>query len=192
VDVLNEQKESTPKAVWNKSMQHASGCSETPDISTPAKTTVKTVFKHIPVIVNTEVITNNCDNIKSTSIPELSRIAKTNNYNRKIRGPNEANKHKIMVIGDSHCRGSVRNVSDYLGGKFVVTGMTKPGAGALNILTLTNLKYRHLTRKDVIIVQGRSNDVYSNNTKLALTQIVHFCEDLSYVNIIILSLTDMT
>jgi hypothetical protein len=41
VDVLNEQKEFSPKAVWNKSMQHASSCSDNPDISTPAKTTVK-------------------------------------------------------------------------------------------------------------------------------------------------------
>jgi uncharacterized membrane protein YcaP (DUF421 family) len=105
-------------------MQHASSCSETPDISTPAKTTVKTVFKHIPVIVNTEVITNNCDNIKSTSKPELSRIAKTNNYNRKIRGPNEANRHKIMVTGDRRLSTRTKKLpvnrsSDFLWGKEV-------------------------------------------------------------------------
>jgi hypothetical protein len=35
------------------------------EILPPAKTTVKPIFKHIPVIVNTEVITNNCYNIKS-------------------------------------------------------------------------------------------------------------------------------
>jgi hypothetical protein len=163
------------------------------DILPPAKTTVKTIFKHIPVIVNTKVITNNCDNIKSPLKTEPSIIAKTNIHNRQFRRPTEANKHKIMVIGNSHSRGSVRIIGDYLGGQYVVTGMIKPGAEALDIFTPTNSRYRHLTRKDVIIVQGGSNDIYRNNAKLALTQIVNFCEELSYVNIIILDiLTDMT
>jgi hypothetical protein len=66
------------------------------DILPPAKTVVKTIFKHIPVIVSTEVITNNCDNIKSPLKIEPSKIAKTNIHNRRLRGQNEANKHKIM------------------------------------------------------------------------------------------------
>jgi hypothetical protein len=47
------------------------------------------------------VIVINGGNIKSLSTTEPSRIA------------NEANKHKIMVTGDSHLRGLVRNVNDY-------------------------------------------------------------------------------
>jgi hypothetical protein len=52
-----------------------------------------------------------------------------------------------MVTGDSHLRGLVRNVNDYWGRKYVVTGMIKPGAGALDIFTQTESMYRHLTRK---------------------------------------------
>lgn len=73
----------------------------------------------------------------------------------------------------------------------MVTGMIKPGAGALDIFTPTILRYRQLTRKDVIIVQGGSNDVYRNNAKLALTETVNFCEQLSYVKIIILDITQI-
>jgi hypothetical protein len=47
----------------------------------------------------------------------------------------------------------LRNVSDYLGRKYVVTGMIKLGAGALDIFNPTKSVYRHLTRKDVIMVQ---------------------------------------
>jgi hypothetical protein len=72
---------------------------ESIDILSPAKTAVKSIFKHIPVIVNSEVVTNNCDNIKSPLKIEPSKIAKTNIHNRRLRGPNEANKHKVMVIG---------------------------------------------------------------------------------------------
>jgi hypothetical protein len=89
-----------------------------------------------------------------------------------------------MVISDSHCKGTATNISDYLGDKFDVIGMTKPGAGALDIFAPINLNYRHLTKKDVIVVQGGSNEVYRNNSKSAISQFVKFCEDLNSVNII--------
>jgi hypothetical protein len=50
------------------------------------------------VVVNTAVIANNGGNIKSLLKIEPSWIAKTNIHNRQFGGPNEANKHKIMVI----------------------------------------------------------------------------------------------
>jgi hypothetical protein len=72
------------------------------DIPSSARTIDKTIFKHIPVIVNITVIANNGGNIKSLSTAEPSTLAKTNIHNRMFVGPNEANKYKIMVIGDSH------------------------------------------------------------------------------------------
>jgi hypothetical protein len=35
---------------------------------------------------------------------KLSSTVKTKNINRTMRGLNEAERHKIMLIGDSHCR----------------------------------------------------------------------------------------
>jgi predicted protein tyrosine phosphatase len=80
-----------------------------------------------------------------------------------------------------------RNTSDYLGDKFEVTGMIKPGAEIKDIFASVTLNYRHLTKNDIIVVKGRANDVY-RNTRLALTQFVKFCEDLNNVNIIILDI----
>jgi hypothetical protein len=76
-----------------------------------------------------------------------------------------------MVIGDSHCRGTARNRGGYLRGKFEVIGMTKLGAGAVDIFTPTNLNFRHLTKMALIEVQGESNDMYRNNSKSALTHL---------------------
>jgi hypothetical protein len=67
--------------------------------------------------------------------------------------------------------------------------MIKPGEGALDIFTPTKSMYKHLTRKDIIIVHGGSIDVYRNNTKLALIQIMSFCEELNCVNMIFLTET---
>jgi predicted protein tyrosine phosphatase len=85
-----------------------------------------------------------------------------------------------MIICDSHCRGVARIKSDYSGGKFEAMGTIKPGAGIENILATMNLNYRHLIKKDVIVVQGGANDVYRNNA-----QTEKFCKNLSNVNIII-------
>jgi hypothetical protein len=46
------------------------------------------------------------------------------------------------------------------------------------------VKYRHLTKKDAILIQAGSIDVYKNNSKAAIMQIQNFCETLSNTNII--------
>jgi hypothetical protein len=69
-----------------------------------------------------------------------------------------------MIIGDSHFRGAARNTSDYLGDKYEVMGMIKPGAGIEDIFATMNLNYRHLTKKDVTVIQGGANDVHRNNS----------------------------
>jgi hypothetical protein len=113
--------------------------------------------------VNTVVITNKCESNIPSQKPEPSITSRTNNFIRTVKGLNETNKHKIMVIGDSHCRGTARNISDYLGGKFEVIGLTKPDAGALDIFAPINMNYSHLTKNDVIVIQGGYNDAYRYN-----------------------------
>jgi hypothetical protein len=61
----------------------------------------------------------------------------------------------------------------------------KPGASIIDIVPQNAVNYRHLTEKNVILIQAGSNDVYRNNSKTALMQIKNFCEILSNTNIII-------
>jgi hypothetical protein len=56
----------------------------------------------------------------------------------------EEYKHNIIIIGDSHSRGSAIMLRDYLGSNFEVYSISKPGAGAAEIVALTNRNYRHL------------------------------------------------
>jgi hypothetical protein len=93
-----------------------------------------------------------------------------------------------MIIGDCHCRGITITISKFLGEKCEVYGMVKPGAGATEIVAQALVKYGSLSKEDVIVIQAGSNDVYRNNTKLALSQIVKFCEELTNLNIILLDI----
>jgi hypothetical protein len=85
-------------------------------------------------------ITNNCENIIPIIRPVTNRVMKTDN---KLR---EEYKHNINIIGDNHSRGSAIMLRDYLGSKFEVYGIIKPGASIAEIVALTNRNYRHLTK----------------------------------------------
>jgi hypothetical protein len=52
------------------------------------------------------------------------------NYNRL----NGANKHKIVLMGDSHSRGNIINISHHLGSNFDLFGVIKPGASIIDIV----------------------------------------------------------
>jgi hypothetical protein len=93
-----------------------------------------------------------------------------------------------MILGDSHLRRSAIRIGGYLGEKFEVSGMIKPGASVTDIVAQTNMNYRSLTKNDVIVIHGGSNDVYTNNSKVALLQIVKFIQDINNTNIIVLDI----
>jgi hypothetical protein len=65
-------------------------------------------------------------------------------------------------------QGSSIRIGEYLGDKFEVYGMIKPGASAADIVAQTNTKYKNLTKNDVIVFNGGSSNVYRNNSRVAL------------------------
>ena len=69
----------------------------------------------IPVIVNAEIVTKNYESPIPTIGPEYSKIIKYNNYSRNVNKLKKVEKHNVMIIGDSHCKGISISVSDFLG-----------------------------------------------------------------------------
>jgi hypothetical protein len=139
--------------------------------------------------VNGETIINNCENLVSYMGFVHISPNKINNLNHNIleNEMNDVNNHKTMIVGDSHlCRSSIR-IGEYLGKKFKVCGMIKPGTSIVDMVIKTGMNYMCLTKKDVIVFLGGSTDVYRNNSVTALMQIVKFCEVVNNTNIIVLS-----
>lgn len=117
------------------------------------------VINQIPVIINERIamnndnaisltehgcnssITNSGENIIPIIRPAANGVIKADN---KLR---EDFKHNIIITGDSHSRGSAIMLRDYLGSNFEVYSISKPGASAAEIVTLTNRNYRYLTKK---------------------------------------------
>jgi hypothetical protein len=71
-------------------------------------------------------------------------------------------KHKILLIGDSHikrCAAELRLILD----QGYVLGFSKPGARTSNILETAKNEVAALSNKDFLILWAGSNYIYKNN-----------------------------
>jgi hypothetical protein len=97
-------------------------------------------------------------------------------------------KHKVTIIEDSHLRDSVLNIKDHLSNNIEVFGFIKPGAGIGQILHSLEVEYTNLTKEDVIVFNGGSNDVGLNKLNSTLVQISTFIQVNNNTNIIVLDI----
>ena len=89
----------------------------------------------------------------------------------------QTTKSKAVIIGTIHFKGSVLRIANYLSAKFEVGGFIKPGAGLENIVGKIIIDSFRLTKNDVFVFSGGVNDVYNNNSKKVILQIVKFLQD---------------
>jgi hypothetical protein len=144
----------------------------------------------IPVIVNGAIQTNNNVDVLTSGavntndsvsvVVSTKKNEKTNSDDNVSylvpKVSNEDESRRVVIYGDSHTRGCASKVKDNLNKTFNVTGLVKPGS---DIRTLTNSDkgaFHNLTKNDVIIFWGGTNDVKKNNTKEGLRH-VEFCKE---------------
>jgi hypothetical protein len=96
-------------------------------------------------------------------------------------------KHKVVIIGDSHSRGLAKEVQNHVNKNFEVSGLVKPGTGAEIILNLATSDIVNLSKSDVVVFCGGSNDVSKNKVNVALKHISNFVKANNNTNIILLS-----
>jgi hypothetical protein len=103
--------------------------------------------------------------------------------NKKVGNRN----HKVVIIGDSHSRGLAKEVQYHLNENFEVTGFVKPGAGAEELVNSAMSDIVSLSKSDVVVLCGGSNDVSKNKASVALKHISNFIKANNNTNIILLS-----
>ena len=132
----------------------------------------------IPVIINRYAMPPN----KPIDSNELIQDTTTKNQNyRRPRWFIGKNKRKILVIGDSHARGSSEILQENLTPTFQVTGIVKPGARARDV---TNTNVEELTNEDMVILWAGSNDISKNCGNEAIKNIASFANKYKETNII--------
>ena len=95
-------------------------------------------------------------------------------------------KHKIMIVGDSHTRGSASSIKHNLNNDFDLNGFVKPGAGITTLTSSVTEDTKHLTLKDILVFWGGAIDVSRNNSQVGLKSLTKLVEANSNTNIILL------
>jgi hypothetical protein len=97
--------------------------------------------------------------------------------------------HKIVIIGDGHSRGYAGEVKNHLTTNFEVIGLIKSGVGAEIVVKYAMSDIVNLTKSDVVVFLGGSNDVGKNNFNTALKDILNFVKDNNNSNDLLLSVS---
>jgi signal recognition particle GTPase len=74
-------------------------------------------------------------------------------------------KHKVLVIGDSHARKCATLLQDNLGTNYEVSSFLKPGAQMNEITKTAKEEIKSMKYEDVVVVWGGTNDTSRNNKK---------------------------
>jgi hypothetical protein len=113
---------------------------------------------HIPKIVSGVIITGSRDRIVSSGNDKLILSDSYPLVNSYTKLSFQKVKHKLVIIGDGHARGCAVRVKS-LSDKFEICGFEKLGSGVNILMKSAKNEVINLTKRDVIIFWGGTNDV---------------------------------
>jgi trans-2-enoyl-CoA reductase len=99
----------------------------------------------------------------------------------------KSKKHKVLLIGDSHIRGSAASLIVSLGSRFEVCGVVKPGSNTETLIMTAKSDMEAITKKDFLIICSGTNDMDRNSSKNALNNIINVIKHINQTNIIIVN-----
>ena len=136
----------------------------------------------IPTIVN-----GNSDYYKNfpSLTHERERLQVQNMISRTVISPGK-DKHKILIVGDSHAKNCASLLQDDLGANFTVTSFVKSGANMKEIINTTE---DLLTSQsdDLVVIWGGANDIRMNNMREAVKSVSKFVETNKNLNVILIN-----
>ena len=90
-------------------------------------------------------------------------------------------------MGDSYARGYATRNRYHLPNSFEVSSYIKPRVSNDILIKAASTKIINLTKKDVVMFWGGSNDMAKNNSKTSLNNFLHFVKNNSHTNIILIT-----
>jgi hypothetical protein len=93
--------------------------------------------------------------------------------------------HKIMILGDSHAQGLSSNMKSNLDDNYSVCGFVKPGLNIATQISSVAADINLVTKNDLIIIWGGSNDVSKNISQEGLKYLVNFVQSNNHTNILL-------
>jgi hypothetical protein len=95
----------------------------------------------------------------------------------------------VKIIGDSHLKGSAARINQFLNTKFEVSNFIKPAACTKQLVHSQEMEFICLGRKDVVVINGGTNDIGNNSTKRNRTLVMsQFMQKYSNTNIVVVNI----
>ena len=112
---------------------------------------------NITVIVNRYNLLPPSENCKDSETTPLNLVQQ-----RFVPKTPNKKRNKVVILGDSHARGCATEVQHNLDPTFEIQGIVKPGANLEGIVTSLTDTTANLTKKDVVVMWGRTRDIGRN------------------------------
>jgi hypothetical protein len=103
----------------------------------------------------------------------------------KKRKSSQRKKRKIIVVGDSFARGIAGELLHNLRRDFEVIGYVNTGSGMEVITNVAKQESTTLTKKDMVVIWGGSNDIAKNEVNSSLSHIINFVKLRKNTNILL-------
>ena len=95
--------------------------------------------------------------------------------------------HAVLILGDSHTRQCASKVKQQLNNEYELCGLINPGSGMKDVKESAKMKMARLTREDIVVLWGGSNDVARNNSVVGMKHILDLLINSTHTNVILLS-----
>jgi hypothetical protein len=146
----------------------------------------------IPTFVNGQIkpnkthnslnrMNNRCDHIHNLVRESAIKVLNTKAKYTK------STKHKVLLIGDSHIRGSAASLIASLDSCFEMCSVVKPGSNTETLVMTAKSDMEALTKKDFLIICSGTSDIDRNSSKNALKNIINVIKNINQTNIIIVN-----
>jgi hypothetical protein len=112
---------------------------------------------------------------------------KTNHKKSALKGKELKKQHKVLVVGDSHARGCATEVNHLLKDDCEVIGFVNPGSVMKYIKDKSKVKLQQLSKEDVVVLWGGSNDIAKNNSTAGMRHLLDFVTNATHTNVIVMS-----
>ena len=131
-------------------------------------------MNQIPTIINGVILPSET---KKSLKYESNKVRRTQ--------PSNSGMPRVLILSDSHLRGCTKKIEDHLGNTFRINGWIKPGTSTEEILSTSTMEVVKLNSHDVIVLCTGANDVYMNNSNVAILKIIKFVMNNSDTNILL-------
>jgi hypothetical protein len=98
-----------------------------------------------------------------------------------------SNKHRVLLVGDSHIRGYGGNLTSILSKNYVIYSVVKPGSNSCKLKVSAKEEMNCLSYNDILVICYGSNDYELNEFSMTLRNISNFIQTNNHTNIAVLN-----